>query len=86
MDDFEDFTTGLTAPARAAEAIVPNDTGEIAHFTRAVYVGTTGDLAAVTLNGDAVTFRNLPAGSFLPVRLRKILATGTTAADIIALW
>ena len=34
---------------------------------------------------DGVTFRNLPSGSLLPVRARRVLATGTTAADLLVL-
>lgn len=35
--------------------------------------------------GEAVTFKNLSNGCFLPVIVDYVLATGTTAADIIAI-
>lgn len=46
-------------------------------------------MALVAIDAPAgaggVTFRNLPPGSLLPVRARRVLATGTTAADLLAL-
>lgn len=50
------------------------------------YVGVTGDVAIETQNGDQATFVGVIGGSFLPVRGKKILATGTTATNIIALF
>jgi hypothetical protein len=35
--------------------------------------------------GDAIIFANVPDGSFLPVTVDYVLATGTTASDIISL-
>ena len=51
-----------------------------------LYIGGTGNLAVVTDGGDEVTFSALPAGSFIPVHIRKVKATGTSATDILALW
>ena len=62
-----------------------------------LYIGTGGDvkviLAGVTgasgsglpTAGEAVTFKNVPDGSFLPVIVDYVLSTGTTASDIVAL-
>jgi hypothetical protein len=30
--------------------------------------------------------RNVPAGSFLPLRVARVMATGTTATDIAGFW
>lgn len=51
-----------------------------------LYVGGAGDLAVVTDGGDAVTFSAVPAGSFLPVHIKQVKATDTTATEILALW
>jgi hypothetical protein len=51
-----------------------------------LYVGGAGDLAVVTDGGDAVTFTAVPAGSFLPVHIKQVKATGTSATAILALW
>lgn len=51
-----------------------------------LYVGGAGDLAVVTDGGDEVTFTAVPAGSFLPVHIKQVKATGTLATAILALW
>jgi hypothetical protein len=86
MDKFSDYPTSLTAPARDAETVVPNDTTSLAVLPRALYVGQTGDVAARLAGGQSVVFRNVQAGSLLPVRAARVMSTGTTAADILALW
>ena len=39
MDKFSDYPTTLTAPARDAGAVVPNDALDLAVLSRAIYVG-----------------------------------------------
>ena len=51
-----------------------------------LYVGGAGDVAVVTSGGDAVTFSALPAGSFVPVRIKQVKSTATTATLMLALW
>jgi hypothetical protein len=86
-DTFANHGAGLESPAFDAAAVTPHDTNDLTFTARALYVGTGGDVAAI-LKGDAaaVTFKNVPAGSILPVAAKRVLATGTTAANILALW
>jgi hypothetical protein len=61
-----------------------------------LFVGTGGDvkviLTGVTGSGgsgfptasEAVIFKNLPDGAFLPVIVSHVLLTGTSASDLIA--
>jgi hypothetical protein len=86
-DNFSTFAAGLDSPAFDAASIVPNDGADLPTVARAVYVGQGGDVVAI-LKGDAasVTFKNAAAGSILPVAARRVLATGTTAAHLVALW
>ena len=51
-----------------------------------LYVGTAGDLKVETIGGDVVTFTGVLAGSFIPVQVRKVYSTDTTAQNILALW
>lgn len=74
----------------SATAITPSDTDTIQNNARdtrgcLVYVGVTGDLAVETASGDTATFVAVPAGMILPVQVKKVLATGTTATSLIAL-
>ncbi len=86
IDDYKNMMSGLESPARAAAAVTPDDATDLGRRTRSVYVGGAGDLA-VHMAGESVpvVFRNIPAG-LLPVRVDRVLATGTTATDIVALW
>ena len=85
-DDFENIAVGETFPANRAVAITASDSDELDNVTRAIYVGSTGDLKVVTLGGDTIVFKSLPAGALLPVRAKQVLSTGTTASDLVALW
>jgi hypothetical protein len=72
-------------PAEHAEMATPSDTADLVPLPRALYVGVGGDIAIQTLNGTTVPFVGF-AGGFFPVRVKRLLATGTTAASIIALY
>ena len=73
-------------PSRDFVAVTPHDTTNFTHIPRAIYVGTTGNVAAVDSDGTAVTFVGVPAGAFLPIRPTRINNTNTTASDIVALY
>jgi len=76
------------SPAGNSYVVTPHDTNPIGEFLpRGLYVGSGGDIVMV-LDGDTapVTFRNVPAGAILPVKVRRVLATGTGASDLVALY
>jgi hypothetical protein len=85
LDPFRRHETSLTSPAERAEAIVPSDSTELSQATRAIYVGGTGDLRVRMLSGATVTFANIQGGMSYPLRLRQIMATGTTATGLVGL-
>lgn len=75
------------SPAINAAAVTPSDTAIIDPPTKALYIGAAGNIAAVLADdSDPVTFVGLSAGQTLPVRVKKVMATGTTAASIVALY
>ena len=51
-----------------------------------LYVGSFGDVKVRTVGGDDVTFSNVLGGTFMPVQVLRVYSTGTTAANIVALW
>lgn len=51
-----------------------------------LYVGGAGNLTVITIGDDRVLFNAVPAGSFLPVQVKQVLASGTSATLINALW
>ena len=86
IDTFKTHGRSLTSPPEDAGEIVPADAGALTHATRAIYVGTPGNVRLLMLSGATVTLAGVPAGSFLPLRVRQVLASGTTAADIVGFW
>jgi hypothetical protein len=71
--------------------VYPSDTETLqealatSNKTSCLYIGVGGDVRVLTAGGDDVTFYGLPSGSFVPVHVAKVFATGTTASSIIAL-
>lgn len=84
-DRFADTAPGLDAPASDGFAITPDDATDLVETTRALFVGSAGDIALVLASGAALTFANVASGTLLPLRARRIEATGTTASAIIGL-
>lgn len=74
-----------TAPCSSAFAVTPHDTNELPNITRGLYIGSGGNVV-VTMDSSNITFANVPAGTILPIECSKVLATGTTASNIVALW
>ena len=50
-----------------------------------LYVGTGGTLVVLTISGQEVTLLNVGDATWVPLQVQRVLATGTTASDIIAL-
>jgi len=67
-----------------AVAVTTSDSTVI-RTARSLYVGVSGDVAVRTAYGSTVTFKSAPIG-ILPVQVDKVLATGTTATNILALY
>lgn len=84
-NEFTEYKTSLTAPARNAAAVTPNDSTDLANDSRALYVGGAGDISIVTVGGDTVTLSSVPAGAVLSIMVRRVRATGTTATNIVSL-
>lgn len=78
------FTTTPDSCASRAFSVTPADS-DMAQSARAVYIGTGGDMKVTTVGGDVVTFTNLSAGSLMPVSVKRIWSTGTTASGIVGL-
>lgn len=51
-----------------------------------IYVGAAGDVAVLTADNDSVIFYNVQDGYVLPVKVLRVLATGTTALNMVAFW
>jgi hypothetical protein len=75
------------APAVGAAAVTPNDGTDLAVLpARALYIGGAGNISVDTAAGDTVTFSGLAAGTILPVSVKRVRSTSTTATLIVALY
>jgi hypothetical protein len=75
------------APAVKGTSVTASDSSQLSVSPcRAIYIGTGGNLQIKDAAGTILLFKNLGSGAILPVRATYIMATNTTAADIIALY
>lgn len=81
-----------TIPAKKTVAITPNDTvgnsgnGYNNGTARSIFVGGAGNVAVVHPDGSTFTYAGCTAGSVLPVQNIWVLLTGTTAANLGAMY
>ena len=79
--------------ATIASAVTPSDAFSATTKLNgaALYVGVGGNISVIMKNidgtaGNAVVFKNAVEGTFLPVIVDYVLATGTTATDLVAVY
>ena len=71
--------------AGAALAVTPSNT-EFDYVANALYVGGAGNVVALLRDDvNPVTFTAVPAGTILPIYVKKVLPA-TTATSILALF
>ena len=83
-DPFADHLSGLESPASKLSIVTPDDTTDLPEACRALNVAGSGTVALTTVGGTTATVY-VTAGIAFPVRARRVLATGTTATDIVAM-
>lgn len=81
------------SPSGKYASITTSDSANFEFPCRAIYVGATGDISAVPITesmsggaGTPVVFKNVPAGTVLPVSAIRVNATLTTASLLVALF
>lgn len=82
----QDLAAEQGSPWHNCEEITPSDEDELKSITRALYVGVSGDIHLLMINGSEFTFRNAAQGFELGLRIRKIFKSGTTADGLIGLY
>lgn len=85
VDRFQAARPGLSSPADRFAAIIPNDGADVAEMPRALFIGGGGNLVVQGRDGVSATFI-VGAGQILPIRAARVMATGTTASDIVGLF
>lgn len=89
QDPYAQRSTAVNSSARLAAAVVPSDTVNLTPYAKDVYVGVTGDVTVVPVNAtddsQTVLFKAVPAGQRIGCQVRRVMATGTTATNLLAL-
>lgn len=67
--------------ASDAVAVTPSDSTQVGLV--GLYIGGAGDVTVKGKSGVAVTFVGCPAGLILPISVRAVMSTGTTATSIV---
>lgn len=87
-DDFKHHPVSLESPARGAIGIAASDDDDVEPTPRALYIGVAGDLTVIMASesgSQTQLFKNVPVGIF-PIRVRRVMATETTAEFIVGLY
>ena len=86
IDVFQLNETHITGPAVRMFAVTPSDGSDLTWTTRMLFVGVGGNVAVRDQNtGSTITHLNVASGTYLgPFAIDRVLATGTTATNLIA--
>jgi len=70
-----------------AKAVTPSNDDDISPKGCKLFIGTGGNIKVDMSGGqDAVIFKNVPYGTFLPIYVDKVYIADTTATDIVQIW
>ena len=68
-------------------SVTPSDSADVADAPALIYVGGDGNVSVIADDdSEAVTFVGLTAGMFIPVEVRRVMATDTTATNLVAIY
>ena len=79
----------IASPGAGADAtlIVGSiDIPNTQHRGACIYVGVAGNIGIELESGNTVTFRNVAAGSFLPVLAKRVTSAIAATGDVLALY
>lgn len=88
-DPYAQRSVAVDSYARMAMAVTTNDAADLPTYAKALWIGGAGNVVVIPMNAvddaNTVTFTAVPAGTLLPVQVRRVLNTGTTATLIVGL-
>lgn len=84
MNPFANRSHELSGPATDAMPVVPSDSVDLEHVAIGLYVQTGGTISLITAAGAT---RSIVVADFsiLPLGVRRVRATGTTATGLHAM-
>jgi hypothetical protein len=70
-----------------AAVVTTSDTANLPVPARMLWIGGAGNVKVDTVGGSTgITILAVAAGTRLPIQVKKVYATGTTATNIVALY
>ena len=80
------YTPG--GPSNSAAAVTPSDAADLpGGAAKALWIGGAGNLSLIAENDTvAVALNAVAAGQLIPLRVKRVRATGTTATNIVAFY
>jgi hypothetical protein len=79
----------VSPQAEGAALVTPADadfTSSVRPVASGLYVGGAGNIRVTTVDGDDVLFSGVAAGTFMPLMVKRVWSTNTTATLIVALF
>ena len=67
-----------------AAEVTTSDTDDLTTIS-VLYVGVGGHVKVKTRQGSDVTFYNMNIGQFVPVQVKRVYTTGTTATNLVSM-
>lgn len=82
-DPFKSRAISLSGPSRDLAPITPNDSNDLPAIALALYIETAGTVSFISVSGAT---RSVEVNNYaiLPVGVRRVLASGTTASGLHA--
>jgi hypothetical protein len=80
-DEFSGNSVQLNSQAYHDADVTPSDSTDLANVSRSLYVTNGGVVVYTTVSGETVT-RTFPDNYIVPVRVKRVWSTGTTATGI----
>lgn len=84
-DRYEGSFVGLSDPSRSVSRVTPDDGSDLPNVPRMLHIGVAGNISFIAAEDTEVITQPVPAGIF-PVMVKRVLATGTTATSIMAIY
>lgn len=82
-DRYQTSAVGKTDPAEDGFSITPDDNSNLPEYTRGIYIGGAGDIVIQTKKGTELYFVGCLAGTFLPIRAKKVLSSSASSPTVI---
>lgn len=80
------MTADRLHPSKYFLLITPNDLSDLPTKVRGISFGGAGDLAILDEDGNPQIISGLAAGIIHPIATTRVLASGTTATNIVVYW